>query len=255
MANERVRGNDIGATGETVAANLARVRKSQQISLQDLEQRLIALGRRISFSGLSKIERGERRVDVDDLMALAIALDVSPLGLLLPVDQEPAALVETSGARGSLALFWKWVLGESTPFSRDDRAFTARSVPWWLEETGGEIEWFGDLELRMGRSGEELQHQLTISYRARTAAEMNADFPLSEPWRVQRPGPGTRSVGEQQPSPSGQKLQYGELAGVNQAALEDALREASERRGQISIPGIDFVRVREIDDGEHQATS
>lgn len=166
MASERVRGNDVGATGETVAANISRVRKGQQISLQELETRLVALGRRISFSGLSKIERGERRVDVDDLMAIAVALDVSPLGLLLPVDREPGEIVEASGARGGLALFWMWALGEKTPFTRDDRAFTARSVPWWLEEPGGDIEWHGELNLAMAQGDEEPRPILKISYMA-----------------------------------------------------------------------------------------
>lgn len=162
MANERVRGNDIGPTGRTVANNIARARKSQQISLQELEERLIQVGRRISFSGLSKIERAERRVDVDDLMAIAVALDVSPLGLLLPVDREPATLIEATGARGSLALFWMWALAESTYFSRDDRAFVARSLPWWLEESGANVEWDEDLELSIGKGGDELQQVLRI---------------------------------------------------------------------------------------------
>lgn len=174
MANERVRGNDVGATGETVAANIARARKGQQISLQELESRLIELGRRISFSGLSKIERGERRVDVDDLMAIAVALDVSPLGLLLPVDQEPAATVDASGARGSLALFWMWALGEKTPFTRDDRAFAARSIPWWLEETGGDIEWHGQLNLSMATGQDELRPILTINYLGSAQPEKRA---------------------------------------------------------------------------------
>ena len=171
MASERVRGNDIGATGAAVASNIARVRKSQQVSLQELEARLVALGRRISFSGLSKIERGARRVDVDDLMAIAVALDVSPLGLLLPVDQEPGETIEVTGARGSLALFWMWALGGSTPFTRDDRAFVARSVPWWLEETGGDIEWHGQLKLGIALGTEELHPVLSITYSGATPAE------------------------------------------------------------------------------------
>jgi transcriptional regulator with XRE-family HTH domain len=164
MANERVRGHDIGTTGRTLASNIARVRKGQQKSLQDLEESLANIGHRISFSGLSKIERGERRVDVDDLMAIAIALDVSPLGLLLPVDQEPATVVDVTGASGSLAVFWKWALAEETYFTRDNRAFTARSIPWWMMFTAAEIRWRGTLELVLGSPGHELEHVARIRF-------------------------------------------------------------------------------------------
>ena len=43
---------------------------------------LAALGRPILPSGLSKIEQGARRVDVDDLVVLADALGTVPSGLL-----------------------------------------------------------------------------------------------------------------------------------------------------------------------------
>jgi transcriptional regulator with XRE-family HTH domain len=163
MANERVRGHDLGTTGKTVAANISRVRKSQQILLQELEERLTKIGHRISFSGLSKIERGERRVDVDDLMAIAVALDVSPLGLLLPVDVEPAAIIDTTGAKGSAALFWQWATATQTHFTLDNRGFEARSVPWWLWATA-EIRWRGDLELLLARPGHELERVERIHF-------------------------------------------------------------------------------------------
>jgi hypothetical protein len=44
------------------------------------------LGRPIPPLGLRHLEAGNRRIDVDDLVVLADALDVSPLMLLLPGD-------------------------------------------------------------------------------------------------------------------------------------------------------------------------
>jgi len=42
------------------------------------------VGRPLGHSAVDQIEKGTRRVDVDDLMALAAALGVSPITLLMP---------------------------------------------------------------------------------------------------------------------------------------------------------------------------
>lgn len=105
------------------------------MSLQDLESQLAAVGRRISFSGLSKVERGERRVEVDDLMAIALCLDVPPNTLLLPAGAVDD-IVEVTGLRASLGLLWEWALAADVGVSTDDtRSFQARSLPGWLEVT------------------------------------------------------------------------------------------------------------------------
>jgi transcriptional regulator with XRE-family HTH domain len=73
---------------ETVAASheLARkvceLRKRQRWSYRDLEAKLREHGQPILASGLFKLERGERRTDVDELAALAAVLGVGVLELL-----------------------------------------------------------------------------------------------------------------------------------------------------------------------------
>ncbi|MGH1551004.1 helix-turn-helix domain-containing protein [Leifsonia poae] len=132
MVNEqRQRGHDIDATGRTVASNLARIRKSKQLSLKDIETATADRGRRLSFSGLSKIENGDRRVDVDDLMVLAQVLDVSPLTLMLPTG-EPDDVVDVSGGKGSVGLLWEWALTQESLAGDSERNFQARSLPGWL---------------------------------------------------------------------------------------------------------------------------
>lgn len=132
MENERQRGHEIGATGKTVAANIGRIRRARGISLQELESRLQGAGRRISISGLSKIENGTRKVDADDLMCIAVALDVPPSALLLPGGM-PDDVVEVTGLRASLALLWEWMNGSGPGISADnERDFQARTLPGWL---------------------------------------------------------------------------------------------------------------------------
>ncbi|WP_448070757.1 helix-turn-helix domain-containing protein [Georgenia yuyongxinii] len=81
---ERKRGNPAGPTNEHVAANLRRARQSSGVDLRELSARVAAAGRKISPSALSKIETGDRRVDVDDLATLAYALETTPAALLIP---------------------------------------------------------------------------------------------------------------------------------------------------------------------------
>lgn len=75
---------DLGGTGETVRQNVKRLRGGMQF--KELAQKLVDAGRPIPTLGLRRIEAGERRVDVDDLSALAIVFGVSPLTLLMPED-------------------------------------------------------------------------------------------------------------------------------------------------------------------------
>lgn len=76
--------NPLGPTGETVRTNVRRLRDLQNFGYADLERKLEDLGRVIPALGLRRIEAGERRVDADDLAALALALGVSPITLLMP---------------------------------------------------------------------------------------------------------------------------------------------------------------------------
>lgn len=73
---------ELGDVGHVVSAQIRRRREEKRLSLQALSDRLGALGRPILASGLSKIEAGTRRVDVDDLVALADALETVPSALL-----------------------------------------------------------------------------------------------------------------------------------------------------------------------------
>ena len=73
-----------GPIGAYLIKNLEQLRKARRLSYQDLSVRLQQVGRPIPALGLSRIEKGTRRVDADDLVGLALALGVNPRALLLP---------------------------------------------------------------------------------------------------------------------------------------------------------------------------
>jgi transcriptional regulator with XRE-family HTH domain len=89
--DDRKRGNPAGQTNEVVAANLRKVRQSTGVDLRELSARIKTTGRVISPSALSKIENGDRRVDVDDLTVFAYALETTPAALLTPASEEAQA--------------------------------------------------------------------------------------------------------------------------------------------------------------------
>jgi 8-oxo-dGTP diphosphatase len=84
----------LGPVGGYLIGNLEDLRNRSRLTYKDLSDRLGQLGRPIPTLGLSRIEKGNRRVDADDLIALAVALDVSPAELLLPPDAGPEDEVE-----------------------------------------------------------------------------------------------------------------------------------------------------------------
>jgi transcriptional regulator with XRE-family HTH domain len=72
----------IGEAGKAVTANVERLRKAQHLSLRALSARLAELGRPIGNAVLHRQSQGRRRVDADDLVALACVLGVTPADLL-----------------------------------------------------------------------------------------------------------------------------------------------------------------------------
>ncbi|MFD3955960.1 MULTISPECIES: helix-turn-helix domain-containing protein [Streptomyces] len=74
----------VGSTGDQVRANLLRLRTVRRLSTVKLSAKLREAGRPIPPSGITRIEKGERRVDVDDLLALAQTLQVPYAQLIEP---------------------------------------------------------------------------------------------------------------------------------------------------------------------------
>lgn len=100
-----------GPTARQVVENVIRLRNFRGMTKEALSDRLTEVGRPIRATGLARLEAGKRRVDVDDLVALALALEVSPVALLLPPSEvEKLDLTEKTTAAWEAA--WRWAVGE-----------------------------------------------------------------------------------------------------------------------------------------------
>ena len=100
-----------GPVSEAVASNVKAVRERRRLTQQQLAARLAELGRPMQPSAVAKVEAGARRVDVDDLVAFAVALNVSPARLLVPdvhEDEEVHLLPDMPVPAWSA---WGWATG------------------------------------------------------------------------------------------------------------------------------------------------
>lgn len=119
MEKKKRQVNQVAETGHTVAANIKRLRGTMQY--KQLAEKLAEIGRPIAELGLRKIESGERKVDVDDLMAFAIVFGVSPLTLLLPGYASSSADTRVTGVEKPVSSLraWSWAKCE-TPLPSEE---------------------------------------------------------------------------------------------------------------------------------------
>lgn len=96
----------MATTTTTLASNVAHLRKARGHTVRSLAVRLDELGCPIHSSGLTKIEQGKREPRVAELLALAIALGVSPNRLMLPIDDSPISLTPKVDVNADEA--WAW---------------------------------------------------------------------------------------------------------------------------------------------------
>ncbi len=111
---------EIGPTGRQTATNIERIRTLLGISQRQLAECLSDLGRPIPSTALSKIERGDRRCDVDDLVAIAAALGVSPATLLLPPVADDTITTVTGAGEVTTRHAWDWADGIHPLLPRED---------------------------------------------------------------------------------------------------------------------------------------
>src|ERR1700733_3069949 len=102
-------------TARRVAAAVRRIRRGQGANTAEISRRLTALGQPIPDTSITKAELGTRRVDVDDLVPLAVALGVTPNTLLLPevgyLGSADTHLL-TPAVSGTAEELWQWAQGE-----------------------------------------------------------------------------------------------------------------------------------------------
>lgn len=132
---------DLGPVGDTARYRIRKARESRGNTAVELSAMVRAIGRDLSPVAIRRIEFGARRIDVDDLVALAQVLDISPLALVLPFGESPGEEFATSefNEERTLERWWKWAHGEEPLFPKmweSANDFRSWSVPSWYSERG-----------------------------------------------------------------------------------------------------------------------
>lgn len=166
---------EIGDVGKQVSTAVAELRKRRGWDQKRLAELVTDAGRPMSASMIGKVEAGARRVDVDDLVALAFALEVSAARLLLsahrdPDDQAPAEDDDSDTGPGPV-----------TVATRDDI-----DVLGGLEKLDGPAPTLAALAVRLAQECDKAAseagplHQLSKELRS-TVMELRALLPEEPP--------------------------------------------------------------------------
>lgn len=112
-----------GAASAVLAAQLAGMRERREgMSAAKLADRVKELGGKLDRVAISKIENGARGVSLDEALILAAALDIAPLHLFLPLDDNANARIapeiEVSARQAR-----RWVRGQEPLPGMDERIF------------------------------------------------------------------------------------------------------------------------------------
>jgi hypothetical protein len=140
--------NEVAEIGTDWAQNISAAigravqerRRWLGLEAKDVERLTEALGYKIQFSVLSKIETGARKqVSVPELIVLARALGTTPALLMAPIAGGPASIPLLPGDETSTAAAYEWMLSVGAdPEGGDPPVFTPnrrqRLEHWWALE-------------------------------------------------------------------------------------------------------------------------
>ncbi len=109
MAEEGV----LELVADTVAIRVKDLRKTRKWTQQDLANAMSARGYPTDRSTIVRLEKRNRGISVDDLVALAAALNVSPGWLLLPAAAGEGDLPIVGNVKVPAWAAWQWVDGQN----------------------------------------------------------------------------------------------------------------------------------------------
>lgn len=114
---------------QVFSERMRAVREDKRVNLRELAAKLKdEHGFAIDYTTLHKIETGSRQVKLDEVFAIAAALDCPPPLLLLPIGTDDRVQV-TAKSVIDPTLAWDWLAGVAPLASSEQKAI--HSSEWW----------------------------------------------------------------------------------------------------------------------------
>jgi 8-oxo-dGTP pyrophosphatase MutT (NUDIX family)/transcriptional regulator with XRE-family HTH domain len=180
----------VTSPSEVFRARLREVRRLKGWTQQQLADELASLGVRLDASGITRMERGTRGVTLDDVIAIAAALGVSPLHMIVPLDDNgaqltPSLTVPTADARA-------WLRGQLPLDQADEHLFyaqTPESEADWFPLVPGEWRFQNQEDFKATRARWEREiFRAAIGGRISQEPGPDAeDIPVRRPGQAQQP--------------------------------------------------------------------
>jgi transcriptional regulator with XRE-family HTH domain len=147
VANKERKQDEPLTPSQVLARRLRELRNRQGLTAKGLSERLRERGVNLGRVAIAKIEIGERGVSLDEALALAYALNVAPVYLFLPLENDqPVRMAEDKRAVKLKAGDMRgWVSGRGAAQGQDKRFYLMevdeerfedrRRTVRWAEET------------------------------------------------------------------------------------------------------------------------
>ena len=98
-------------------------------SAQELADRVQSLGGKLDRAAIAKIESQLRNVTLDEALLLALALNVSPVHLVFPLDDDEQVLLAPDGPSVTAKEAREWLRGRAAIQGVDEKLFLSAWVP------------------------------------------------------------------------------------------------------------------------------
>ncbi|MDQ3578413.1 MAG: TIR domain-containing protein [Actinomycetota bacterium] len=217
--------------------------------MAELATSLNDVGRPILLSALSKIEKEQRRVDVDDLVALALVLEVTPNALLLPDQADRTAPVQLTPVTAMTSReVWDWATRDRPlPVGKYGEVFvsySSRDGKGWAHWTAAQLVRAGyhvmidTWDLRPGMDFHDYTRN-AVSRASCLVAIMTHEYFKSE-WPQRELELAATSaetkilplrVGQSTPEGHLSRLQWLDITNIDEKAASQRLLEALEHMG------------------------
>jgi transcriptional regulator with XRE-family HTH domain len=122
---------------QVAAERIRALRKRHGWTQRQLADRLAELGSPVDRVAIAKIELGQRGLPLDEAFVFALALDVAPINLFLPIEEEDVQVASRTVA--SSATLRDWFVGKhplgGPDGGQDPRVYFSEVPAWEFEFT------------------------------------------------------------------------------------------------------------------------